>query len=756
MNIGQSPLTHASVGTVKSWFLDNPTGLDLVSSCDIVKALFGIPGANPSPIDITDKLCNAAGNIAFRSMLVNKTVKGDIWEFTSDFGLTAIVSKLWHDSTGKFSYGVSVKWNDNQDGRTVCRVRPLVEYTARDIKYFVAEDTTIFTPKEVINDTHTPDAVPDTVPETADRSAGPEEDTGATTDPSVETPEPVDETGSGEDSLSDDRESVTSVEDIEDEEEMEDLDMTVERIKAFAESLVTHLAESGPVTDDKVIAGFRMVFPDSEVTIDRDLSGDTVPENLKVVVKDSGSETTVELKDWDPPEVVSEVPAPLIDSRLSCCVDSGLRVRESNKLLSKAYEILKTGNIKNIVHFEDEINKYVASDKKAEVSLIGDTLHIKVYDRDDDALDQPTPEAEKPAEPETQPEPPQQEVENTVVFPKGSFVSFAEVVNDDTHDIAEGLIALKGLSGDNDHSAIICDDELVAMVWEKRGLVYRVVNDITLKMVTDFSNAAEFMQNLAEEVKEETPAEGSTKVTKVTVVNNSTARAMNSNLEWFRDKLLELIPLHSSVEDVCRAMNSATPAPFKTDVTYDEANESWTVTILDDIVAEVEPDKEEEVQAEEPVNPEEIEEAMSSDKNTTPITVDPNFIDLDDRETRDRVIQVLFPGVTDPAITHLLNFLRDYHTAEETKSFIETKGTFPTETCIVYTNLTFSIVKMKDGRYWRIFCANTDCGLDDPTWLATKYMHGRWHQLGHDISNTTDYVRDNKNGPTWRRKNNNF
>lgn len=711
--IGCSPLTHASVGTVKSWFLDNPTGLELVSSCDIVKALFGIPGANPSPVDITDKLCHAAGDIAFRSMLVNKTIKGDIWEFTSDFGLTAIVSKLWHDSTGKFSYGISIKWNENQDGELACRVRPLVEYTARDIKYFVAEDSTIFKPEEETHDDNAQLAVSDSVQETADRATGPEEDPGTSSDSSMETLASADEEA---------REPMTSVYDIVDEEEeMEEIDMTVERIKAFAESLVTHLEESGPVTDDKVIAGFRMIFPDSEVVIERDLTGETAKENLQITVDDGTTKTAIDIKDWNPPKYPFTGEQLMTLGSLSCCVDSGLRVRDSNKLLAKAYELLKPGTIKDLVQFEDELSKFIDKDKKALVHIKDETLHIDVVDRE---------EAESDAE---------------LVFPEGAFVSF------DIGEAEDGPITIKGIS--IDRTAIVCDPELFHLV--KPNTVYRVLFDITNGTIARFPSANEFFQLFAEEVKEEAAPTEDVKLTKVTVINNSSISSEELGLESFRDKLLKLIPLHDSVKSVERAMYDGARDDIHIYVSYDEANESWSVRI-EDCIKDDKLESSEEEHMEETVKAEEIQEAMSSDKNTTPVTVDPNYIDLDDRETRDRVIQVLFPGVTDPAITHLLNFLRDYHTSEETKSFLETKGTIPTETCIVYTNLTFSIVKMKDGRYWRIFCANTDCGLDDPTWLATKYMHGRWHQLGHDISNTTDYVRENKNGPTWRRKNNNF
>lgn len=760
MKVGQCPLTHASVSVVKSWFLDNPTGLESVSSCDIMKALFGIPGANPTPVDITDKLCHAAGDLAFRSMLVNKSVKGDIWEFTTDFGLTTTVSKIWHESTGKFSYGILVSWNEDQNGEVVRRVRPIAEYTARGVKYFTSEDTTTSVVEEEKHDTDQHPAVQDTVQE-PEQAPGSEEDAGTAADPTVETP------ASSDDTTSEDNgdESMTSVENITDDDgEMEDdEDMSNELFAAFAESFIMHLKENGPVTDDKVLSGFRMVIPACKVLISRNQdSGSIAVEPGKVVItandEDDGNVYTAKLDDWavpstpeqpateEPIETEQAKPEQSLD-KFSCWIDSDLRIRDSNKLLNKAYELLGSGAVKDLVQLEDGLEKFVDEGKCVRAHIEGDSIRIKVEDVDDEMpMQKEEPASETTVQTEDQPEQETAtETVDNVVFPQGSFVTF-DIVGDDS-------VSIQGMTSDT--ATIICDTGLVASV--ATGVVYRVLNDITRSTIACFSDAKEFLKNFAEEIKEEPTTETGAKLTKVTVVNKATTPVNDGDLTTYRDRLLELIPQHSSVEDLAAAMNKGADPKIVLDITYDESDENWTVTMNDNPDYNVDSTEEvTEERVEDQSVVEELQEAMTSDKNTTPVTIDPNYIDLNDRETRDRVIQVLFPGVTDPAITHLLNFLRDYHTTEETKSFIETKGTIPTETCIVYTNLTFSIVKMKDGRYWRIFCANTDYGLDNPTWLATKHMYGRWHQLGHDISNTTDYVRESKNGPTWRRKNNNF
>jgi hypothetical protein len=58
-----------------------------------------------------------------------------------------------------------------------------------------------------------------------------------------------------------------------------------------------------------------------------------------------------------------------------------------------------------------------------------------------------------------------------------------------------------------------------------------------------------------------------------------------------------------------------------------------------------------------------------------------------------------------------------------------TDGTVPTETLIVYDNVVISIVKFKEGRYWKIFIASNDCGLEDQSWIETNGITGRWYQM---------------------------
>ncbi len=143
----------------------------------------------------------------------------------------------------------------------------------------------------------------------------------------------------------------------------------------------------------------------------------------------------------------------------------------------------------------------------------------------------------------------------------------------------------------------------------------------------------------------------------------------------------------------------------------------------------------------------ELEESMNSDKTEAePVTVDPNYINLDDPAVRLQILQSMFPQVIDPSMVHLQNFLEQHHRKEGTKSFLATDGTFPTETTIVYDNITIAIVKMMDGAFWRILAARTDPGLQDHTWIATKHTEGRWVRICRDIQRVQPGFRNNGRG----------
>ncbi len=109
--------------------------------------------------------------------------------------------------------------------------------------------------------------------------------------------------------------------------------------------------------------------------------------------------------------------------------------------------------------------------------------------------------------------------------------------------------------------------------------------------------------------------------------------------------------------------------------------------------------------------------------------------DIHDVNVQHGLLRGIF-GVIDPAVTHVQKFLHKHLTEEQNPGYLST-GTYPTETMIVWNekpyNFTMSIIKFKNGRYYRIYLAVTDPTLEDPSWLATRHMSGRWIQIGRDV-----------------------
>lgn len=119
-------------------------------------------------------------------------------------------------------------------------------------------------------------------------------------------------------------------------------------------------------------------------------------------------------------------------------------------------------------------------------------------------------------------------------------------------------------------------------------------------------------------------------------------------------------------------------------------------------------------------------------------------VDINDQQIQMNLLNGLF-GTVNPAITHLQKYLKNHLTEEQNAGFLAT-GTFPTETLIVWNekpyDLTVSIVKYKDGRFYRIYLAKTNPGLTDHSYIATKDIPDRWVRLGSDIQDRNEYRTD--------------
>ena len=119
-------------------------------------------------------------------------------------------------------------------------------------------------------------------------------------------------------------------------------------------------------------------------------------------------------------------------------------------------------------------------------------------------------------------------------------------------------------------------------------------------------------------------------------------------------------------------------------------------------------------------------------------------VDINDQQIQMNLLTGMF-GTANPAITHLQKFLKNHLTEEQNAGFLAT-GTFPTETVIVWNekpyDLTVSIVKYKDGRFYRCYVAKTNPGLTDHSFIATKDIPDRWVRLGADIQDRNEYRTD--------------
>ena len=96
-----------------------------------------------------------------------------------------------------------------------------------------------------------------------------------------------------------------------------------------------------------------------------------------------------------------------------------------------------------------------------------------------------------------------------------------------------------------------------------------------------------------------------------------------------------------------------------------------------------------------------------------------------EEHSRGEFLRMLF-GTANPNIMHLFSVLK----AEAGNATFQATGTWPIEQMIAYPTYSFSIIKMKNGRFYRVFVAHTDKeNLNNSTWLETKDVKDRWFEL---------------------------
>lgn len=98
--------------------------------------------------------------------------------------------------------------------------------------------------------------------------------------------------------------------------------------------------------------------------------------------------------------------------------------------------------------------------------------------------------------------------------------------------------------------------------------------------------------------------------------------------------------------------------------------------------------------------------------------------------SKDDFLRKLF-GTHRPTILHVRSKLEQYG---KTSDIYKCTGSFPAIQDIVYPDYTFSIVRMKNGAYYRIFVAYTIMeDLQGSCWEATREVEGRWLNIA-DVS----------------------
>ena len=109
-----------------------------------------------------------------------------------------------------------------------------------------------------------------------------------------------------------------------------------------------------------------------------------------------------------------------------------------------------------------------------------------------------------------------------------------------------------------------------------------------------------------------------------------------------------------------------------------------------------------------------------------PIGEEPNTKKCSEEHTQSEFMNMLF-GTPNPSILHVLNLLKKYAGGDE----YELTGTNTIERMIAYTDYTFSIVKMKDGAFYRVWVAHTDVERGAKgSWLETHGEQDRWFKIG--------------------------
>lgn len=101
-----------------------------------------------------------------------------------------------------------------------------------------------------------------------------------------------------------------------------------------------------------------------------------------------------------------------------------------------------------------------------------------------------------------------------------------------------------------------------------------------------------------------------------------------------------------------------------------------------------------------------------------------------DEHTDKWYMSALF-GTSDPSIDVVLNKLAQLNEEDPSPEFKVSKS-YPVERMVCYTDYTFSIIRMKNGAFYRMFVAHTDLDRGaNAAWLYTSDEPDRWFMIGN-------------------------
>ena len=162
----------------------------------------------------------------------------------------------------------------------------------------------------------------------------------------------------------------------------------------------------------------------------------------------------------------------------------------------------------------------------------------------------------------------------------------------------------------------------------------------------------------------------------------------------------------------------------KVDITLDDVKNRNGA--IGDLIEEVVPPEEETKQEEPPKS----DTRQGSTEEVKPIGEIPSTTSIYDEISAVDHCMFIF-GTTTPNIMHLLNFIKnECNSKEYSGDEFKLTQTFPVELIVQYDKYTYSIIRMKNGAYYRVWVCHTDVArAGEISWIKSHNEEGRWMRV---------------------------